>query len=392
MNLRALLLSTTFLLGIALSAAQAADFDPAMYDGAMLPAEDLKALAEKAKAATPPHDGNKLVIGFANLSRDIPFTQLVEKNIIENAEAAGIEVVVADNRLDGPTAASVAQSFAQRKVDAVIEFQLDVNFGPAIMKTFDDAGTPVVAIDIPMPGATFFGVNNPRSGYLGGSYLAQAAIAKFGEETVKTKGVFIVGELAQSGAVLGMRSHGQRAGVKAVVDLPDDRMLTIDTTASIEQAFSQMNSILARIPRGSPIMLTANNDQSVIGMLRAAQTAGRANEVVAVGMGADENQTMYAEPGMVGSVAIFPERYGNWLLPITLSKMAKKELPAAILINHVIVNKHNICNYYKEYKCLEKDPLVDFEYKFPEEGFGKLLTDIRADPKYAGSLDVLPAE
>jgi ribose transport system substrate-binding protein len=380
------------LLGAALLASPAmAQFDLATYDGAMLPAADLKAMAEAAAQKTPPKNGDHYVIGFANLSRDIPFTQLVEQGILTNAEAAGIEIVVGDNALDGPTALSVAQSFGARNLDGVIEFQLDVNFGGAIMDVFDPQGIPVIAIDIPMPGATFFGVNNPQSGFIGGTYLAQAAIAKFGEEKVKNEGYFIVGELAQSGAVLGMRSAGQRAGIKEVLDLPDDRMLTIDTTATIEQAFSQANSVLARIPPGAPIMVTANNDQSVIGMLRAIEAAGRGADAIGVGMGADENETMTQLPNMVGSVAFFPERYGNWLVPMMLQQLAGEALPDAVLIKHFVVNKTNVCNYY-DFECAGSDPYVTFDYAYPEAAFAELLAAIRADPKYAESLDVLPSE
>jgi ribose transport system substrate-binding protein len=186
-----------------------------------------------------------------------------------------------------------------------------------------------------------------------------------------------------------MRSHGQRAGIKEVLGLPDDRMITIDTTATIEQAFSQANSVLARIPLGAPILVTANNDQSVIGMLRAIEAAGRGADAIGVGMGSDENETMTQLPNMVGSVAFFPERYGNWVVPMALAELGGQKLPDAVLIKHLVVNKTNICKYY-DFKCAEKDPYVTFDYSYPEAAFQKLLDDIRADPKYAGSLDVLP--
>jgi ribose transport system substrate-binding protein len=57
----------------------------------------------------------------------------------------------------------------QRNVDYVIEFQTDVNFGPTVMNVFNQDNVKVAAIDIPMTGATFFGANNPKSGFMGGS-------------------------------------------------------------------------------------------------------------------------------------------------------------------------------------------------------------------------------
>ncbi|MCR9193304.1 MAG: substrate-binding domain-containing protein [Hyphomonas sp.] len=386
-----LLLGSSALAVLAFSTlAMAEPLDLDRLDGTMLSEAEYEALVAAARENSPPNDGVTLTIGFANLSRDIVFTQLVERSILENGERAGIEVIVADNQLDGPTALSVAQGFAQREVDAVIEFQLDVNFGPAIMDAFNEIEAPVVAIDIPMPGAMFFGVNNPQSGFIAGTYLASAAMERFGEEIVRENGVFVVGELTQSGAVLGMRSHGQRAGVEAVLDLPKDRVVTLDTTASIEQAFSQMNSVLARIPADAPIMVTANNDQSVIGMLRAISAAGRGDMAIGVGMGSDEIETMMATPNMVGSVAFFPERYGNWVVPLSLAQLAGQDLPEALLINHVVVNKTNVCEYYGETACAEADPFVSFQYDYPEEAFDALLEEIKADPRYAESLDVLP--
>lgn len=134
-------------------------FDPANFDGAMLSADQLQAMVADAEAVTPPRNGEKYVIGFANLQRDITFGVVVEKGIQENADAAGIKLLIADNRLDGPTALANAQSFAQRNVDYVIEFQTDVNFGPTVMNVFNQDNVKVVAIDIPMPGATFFGAD-----------------------------------------------------------------------------------------------------------------------------------------------------------------------------------------------------------------------------------------
>ena len=42
-------------------------YDPATFDGAMLPAEHLKATVADAMDVTPPKNGKSYVIGFANL-------------------------------------------------------------------------------------------------------------------------------------------------------------------------------------------------------------------------------------------------------------------------------------------------------------------------------------
>ncbi|KKB11048.1 ABC transporter [Devosia geojensis] len=364
-------------------------FDPASYDGKRLSAEQYAAMVADATAATPPRNGEKYVIGFANLQRDIAFGVAVERSIQENADLAGVDLVIADNRLDGPTALANAQSFVQRNVDYVIEFQTDSNFGPTVMNVFNEDGVKVVAIDIPMPGATFFGANNPKSGFMGGSYLAQAAIAKFGEERVM-EGYFVVGELPQSGAIPQMRTEGQVNGFLSVLpEFDPEKMLRIDTKNTQQESFTQMSNLLGRIPEGVPIMITAINDQSAIGMLRAVQQAGREADVVVVGNGADETQALVDEADLVAATGYFPETYGNYLLPIALATLAGQELPPAVLVNHVMITKANVCEYYPDFECGE-DP--GFEYQFPQEEFSAYLTELRQEDFLEGFEDLVPAE
>lgn len=364
-------------------------FDPTNFDGAMLSAEQLGAMVTDATAVTPPRNGSKYVIGFANLQRDITFGVVVEKGIQTNADTAGVDLVIADNRLDGPTALANAQSFVQRNVDYVIEFQTDVNFGPQVMNVFNEDGVKVVAIDIPMPGATFFGANNPKSGFMGGSYLGQAALAKFGEEAVRS-GYFVIGELPQSGAIPAMRTEGQHAGfLSAVPDFPADHMLRIDTKNTLQESFTQMTNLLGRIPDGVPIMITAINDQSTIGMLRAVKQSGRQGDVIAVGNGADETQALVDEPELVAATGYFPERYGNYLIPIALATLAGKEIPPAVLVNHVMITKANVCEYYPDFACGEP---TGFEYTFPQEAFEAHLQSLQGQEALKGYETLIPAK
>mgnify|MGYP001809847281 CR=1 FL=1 len=378
--------------GILFSAAAFADdfhgFDPSKYDGTRLSADQYKAMVADATAVKPPRNGSKYVIGFANLQRDITFGVVVEKSIQANADLAGVDLVIADNRLDGPTALANAQSFVQRNVDYVIEFQTDSNFGQTVMNVFNEDGTKVVAIDIPMPGATFFGANNPKSGYMSGSYLGQAAIAKFGKDKAMT-GYFVVGELPQSGAIPKMRTEGQVNGfLSALPDFDKAKMLRIDTKNTLQESFAQMTNVLSRIPDGVPIMVTAINDQSAIGMLRAIKQAGREADAVVVGNGADETKALVDEKELYGATGYFPETYGNYLIPIALSSLAGKPLPPAVLVSHVMITKANVCKYYPDFKCADK---AEFEYTFPQAAFEAYLTELRKEPFLKGFEDLVPA-
>src|SRR5438105_9927028 len=69
-------------------------------------------------------------IGFANLTLDVDFTKAVEASIKAAATKAGnIDLVVANNNLDGATALNNAENFVAQGVDGVVEFQTDEKFG-----------------------------------------------------------------------------------------------------------------------------------------------------------------------------------------------------------------------------------------------------------------------
>lgn len=362
-------------------------YDPETHDSGMIAADNLKAMVADAMKQTPPKNGKNYVIGFANLQRDIPFCALVEEGIMANAKAAGIEVVVADNHLDGATALANAESFITRDVDFVIEFQTDANFGATIMKKMNDANIKVLAIDIPMPGAMFFGVNNPRAGFMGGSYLAQAAIAKYGLEATKT-GYFIEGELPQSGPIPAMRTGGQVAGFLASVPGFDPtHVLKFDSKNTLEESFTKTNSLLTRVPEGVPVMGTAINDQASTGILRAALQDNRGEKAMIVGLGADEKETLVNEASFIASVGSFPERYGNALIPIALSVLANKEVPDAVLINHIMITKENVCEFYTDQPCVAGG---GFGYSFPQAKFEEHLANLMNDETLADVKNLIP--
>ena len=109
------------------------------------------------------------------------------------------------------------------------------------------------------------------------------------------------------------------ASSTAVEGFPADHVINIDTKNTLEESYAQTNNVLGRIPDGVPIMATAINDQATTGIIRAVKQAGREDDLIAVGMGADELHTMMDEPTFVASVGYFPERYGNFLIPIALA-------------------------------------------------------------------------
>ena len=73
-----------------------------------------------------------------------------------------------------------AEQLIRERVTVVLEFQTYENVAPIIAARFVEAGIPLIAIEIPHPGAIYFGANNYKAGLIGGRALGRWAITALG--------------------------------------------------------------------------------------------------------------------------------------------------------------------------------------------------------------------
>ncbi len=251
-----------------------------------------------------PAEGGRYKIGFANLTEDIPFAVRVREGIERAAKEAGnVDLVTADNKLDGATALNNANSFLTQGVDAVIEFQTDEKFGKVIMDKFRERNVPVVAIDIPMPGATFFGVNNPVAGRMAGEGLGRWIKEHWNGQV----DALIMLELPQSGPIPAARLRGQREGLQSVVgEIPESKVRHLDSKNTLEEARRLEAATLTTLPDARHIAVVCINDDTAQGAIAAAEAAGRKDHIAVVAVDASERgREQIRKPGspQVGSTA-----------------------------------------------------------------------------------------
>src|SRR5207249_8069022 len=106
---------------------------------------------------------------------DSSFPREVLAGLLRAAEDAHVEVVAVDNRYDPRVALRNADRLVREQVHLVIEFQADEAVAAAIAAKYLGAKLPIIAIDIPHPGATYFGANNYEAGLIGGRHLGRWA-------------------------------------------------------------------------------------------------------------------------------------------------------------------------------------------------------------------------
>ena len=316
-------------------------------------ASSSKTVAVQDDACPTKKDNYK--IGFANLTTGVDFITAVESGMVSAANEAGnIELVIANNNLDGATALNNAENFVAQGVDGVVEFQTDEKFGNVIMNLFQnqEPAIPVIAIDIPMPGATFFGADNYKAGRMAGEAGGDYAVANWGGKV----DYILVLELPQSGPIPAARMQGQVEGIQAKLStpVPEDHIIHLDSKNTQDEAFKVVGDALSTIPADANIIAVEINDDTAQGTAAALESAGRtpANSIV-VGQGAVESGlTEMLKPNSLylGATAYFPELYGSKIIPAMINLLECKPVPPAIYVDHVFVTKDNMCDVLPDSK------------------------------------------
>ena len=112
-------------------------------------------------------------IALANINEKGVFGKLVKMGFENACASRGWELLYADNNSDGQTAVSNAESLALRSPEFVVDMNVDASVGQTIMDIFGAAGIPVLAVDIALPGAPFFGIDSGAMGTFNGEYMAE---------------------------------------------------------------------------------------------------------------------------------------------------------------------------------------------------------------------------
>ena len=287
----------------------------------------------------------KYRIGYAGQGQDSSFADEVRNGLGRAAERAQVELVVVDNRYQPRIAIKNAQLLIREGVDLVVEFQTDESVAPAIASAYHQARIPIIAIDIPHPGATYFGANNYEAGLLAGRQLARWAKQHWGGHADQ----LLLLELARAGSVPAARMRGVAAGVRDVLhDAAAWPTVSIDGDGQFKTALERVRKHL-RETSASRILVGAANDPSALGAARAFQEAGRTDGCAIVGQNAepDARAELRAENSpLIASVGYFPERYGEGVIRLALDLLGRRAVPPAIFVKHQLVTRDNVDHLY----------------------------------------------
>ena len=286
-------------------------------------------------------------IGFANLSEEIPFAVDVRHSIQRAAkDRQNIDLVIADNALDGDTALQVARSLAEEEIDLLIEYQIDAEANNRIIHGFQERGIPVIALDIPMVGATYFGTDNYRAGRVAG-----IALAKWIQRHWKGKLDYIfVLEERRAGPLPAARIQGQRAGLEEELPAAKNAHATVlDSGNTTEVSRAEVLRALGELPGDGKLAVISFNADAALGARHAVGELGWDGNAAIVGQGADRllrDELRTGKSPIIGSSDFRVDNYGEGILRLALKILNHEAVPPAVYVEPIFVTSENVDDYY----------------------------------------------
>src|SRR4026208_2150751 len=210
-------------------------------------------------------------LGYAAQGTDYQFSKEISTGLQRAAAAQGIELISVDNRYSPKIAQRNADILVRENVDLVIEFQTDEHVAPIVAAKYRDANIPLTALEVPHPGATYFGANNYEAGLIGGRYLGRWAKQHWHADVDE----IVLITLERAGSLPKMRLTGMLVGMQeAFPHLEHSKATHLDGDGKFGESFEAMRRHL-RYSKSRRSLVGAINDPSALGALRAVQEAGR---------------------------------------------------------------------------------------------------------------------
>ncbi len=284
----------------------------------------------------------KLRFGFAGQSGDMPFSNEVTRSLQDAARSVGVDLLILDNKYDAATAVKNAEELIRNRVDLILEFNVEQGVASIIGDKIAAAGIPMIAIDIPHPNATYFGVDNYRVGVEAGEVLADYAKTEWAGKVD-----WIIGlDLPEAGLLVQGRISGAFDAIRSVLpDLPVECYVRFDGRGIRERSQKLVAEFLDRHPKDRHILIAAATDTSALGAIEAARHKKRQKHIVVAGQDciaeAMDEMRKQASP-LIASVSHETSSYGPGLMQLGLALLKGQTVPPYNYVTHRLVTRNSL--------------------------------------------------
>jgi ribose transport system substrate-binding protein len=274
----------------------------------------------------------------------------IRQSFVLAARTLPVELVFYDNQADDARAIANAEAAIARKVDLYVVYHRSAAANATIAQKLKAAGIPVIAVNVPVPGAPLVSIDNATAGRIAGETLAQFAARTWpGQPAI---GVVIGHVSANAERVQGVTEGLHKR-------LPSARVTPLETQGNPAQVAPLLGQLLAS-QAGRKVLIAATDDATALMAKAAVEAAGRGRDAAIVGHGVDRsihggaNDRKELDPTnrasiVLGSVAFYLDRVGYQVLPLALRMLRGESVPARTVAPHKLITSANVFSEYPPY-------------------------------------------
>ena len=348
--------------------------EAAPAESAAAPADDAAAsqaksdaLVAELQAEAAASDNADVVIGYNAGTETLEFFNNVYGGLKDQAAKYGVKLLYACSNFDAEQIIPKVETLMMQGANVIIDFNVNSQIGGNIVDVVKEkGGKGVVGIDVEYFSANgtdrawFMGANNQVAGELCGQAIADYAKANKDGKLEQ----LVLFYNSENGDEVKKRMGGAIQGLeKAGITLAEDQIEWIDmggggsdTTVAGKDKFT---SWLTAHPDMTSVGVVGVNDETMQGVLAAAETAGRADDVILASHNVSSQFIDQVKQGgnacWTGSVGYYPERYGEYIIPMCIAMVHDSKLvdiQQKVTMNHVFVTRDMVPDYeagYTEY-------------------------------------------
>ena len=234
---------------------------------------------------------DKITIGLTLPSLSHPFFVYLQKNVMDEAEKLGVEVIAIDAENVAAKQMSQVEDFIARGVDGVLMSPIGQDALVPAVEALNDAGIPIATVDRKVEGGELL-VHVGADNVEGGRVAARYVIEQLGG---KGNVIELEGTPGSSPAI------DRKAGFDEVIAGSDIKII-VSQTAEFGRAKGQsvMENLL-QVHKDFQAVFGAN-DEMILGAVEAMEAAGvDLSKVVTIGYDAIPDALAYIKDGKLGA-------------------------------------------------------------------------------------------
>jgi len=283
-------------------------------------------------------------IGYIALDGSQAFVQTISAGVREAATEARVTLIECDSGWTRPGVKACTAELAEAGVDGVISMQPFSDLTEEVCATLGDAPTIGIVYDQGPCQVSLFEIDQAESGRLAGAAMGQFAADRW---DCDVKAWVSLGSGADD-PIGGARMAGYREGYREHCDLPKQKRRLNDAQHFIT-AQTQMGDVLDAI-KGKRIMVAGVSEDAILGAMNAATRSDRSNHLWYSGQLADPaiRQTIACDKHYIASVAQFPERFGDTVVPALMEALDGTEVPPRLEAELQLVTADNVRDVFPD--------------------------------------------